>query len=114
MRPAYDRLLSVLREDLASAQTDHGVWKLPNGDEYYRRCLEFHTTTKMTPSAIHELGEGHVERIQNEMRRFVQRKIIDGNGSGHLLLSLLQDIEREGHRHVAEFSSEYYWFRARS
>lgn len=29
--------------------TDHGVWKLPAGSEYYRRCLRSHTTTDMTP-----------------------------------------------------------------
>ena len=67
--PAYDRLLNILHEDLSIDKSDHGVWKLPNGDEYYRLCLEFHTTTKMSPDEIHALGIKHVERIQNEMRR---------------------------------------------
>ncbi len=67
--PAYDRLLNILHEDLSNAKTDHGVWKLPNGDKYYKLCLEYHTTTNMSPEDIHELGKKHVERIQNEMRR---------------------------------------------
>lgn len=67
--PAYDRLLNVLHEDLSNATTDHGVWKLPNGDEYYRLCLKYHTTSNLSPEDIHEMGRKHVERIQNEMRR---------------------------------------------
>ncbi|CAF3274924.1 unnamed protein product [Rotaria sp. Silwood2] len=67
--PAYDRLLNILHEDLSNATTDHGVWKLPNGDKYYKLCLEYHTTTNMSPDEVHELGKKHVERIQNEMRR---------------------------------------------
>jgi uncharacterized protein (DUF885 family) len=67
--PAYDRLLNVLHDDLRVSQTDHGVWNLPGGDRYYQLCLEFHTTTTMTPDHVHELGKTHLERIQNEMRR---------------------------------------------
>ena len=68
---AYDRLLAVLREDFSQATTDHGVWKLPDGDRYYQLCLEYHTTTKMTPEEIYTMGIHHVERIQNEMRQCV-------------------------------------------
>lgn len=69
---AYDRLLTVLREDFSNAKTDHGVWKLPQGDLYYQLCLEFHTTTKMSAEEIHSMGLKHVERIQNEMRTSVE------------------------------------------
>lgn len=67
--PAYERLLNVLRGDLANASSDHGVWKLPEGDRFYELCLEFHTTTKMSPDEVHEMGKKHVDRIQNEMRQ---------------------------------------------
>ncbi|CAF1679687.1 unnamed protein product, partial [Rotaria sp. Silwood1] len=75
--PAYDRLLNILYEDLSNATTDHGVWKLPNGDKYYKLCLEYHTTTNMNPDEIHELGKKHVERIQNEMRNILKEKQIE-------------------------------------
>lgn len=75
--PAYDRLLNVLHEDLSNAKTDHGVWKLPNGDEYYRLCLKYHTTTNFSPEDIHEMGRKHVERIQNEMRNILKDKQIE-------------------------------------
>ncbi|CAF0871445.1 unnamed protein product [Rotaria sordida] len=75
--PAYDRLLNILHEDLSKAKTDHGVWKLPNGNKYYKLCLEFHTTTNMSPDEIHDLGKKHVERIQNEMRSILKEKQIE-------------------------------------
>ncbi|CAF3562778.1 unnamed protein product [Adineta steineri] len=75
--PAYDRLLNILYEDLSNAKTEHGVWKLPNGDKYYQLCLEYHTTTTMTAESIHELGKKHVERIQNEMRNILKEKQIE-------------------------------------
>ncbi|CAF4133871.1 unnamed protein product [Rotaria sp. Silwood2] len=52
--PAYDRLLNILPQDLSNATTDHGVWKLPNGDKYYKLCLEYHTTTNMSPDEVYE------------------------------------------------------------
>ncbi|CAF0722152.1 unnamed protein product [Adineta steineri] len=75
--PAYDRLLNTLYEDLSNTKTDHGVWKLPNGDKYYQLCLEYHNTTTMTAENIHELGKKHVERIQNEMRNILKEKQIE-------------------------------------
>ncbi|CAF0969874.1 unnamed protein product [Adineta ricciae] len=74
--PAYDRLLNVLHEDLSNAKTDHGVWKLPDGDEYYKLCLQYHTTTNMTAEEIHELGKKHVENTQDEMKKILKEKQI--------------------------------------
>jgi len=41
----------------------------PNGEEYYKDCLHFHTTTSMTASEIHQLGLDEVSRIKNEMEK---------------------------------------------
>ncbi|CAF2516703.1 unnamed protein product [Rotaria sp. Silwood2] len=57
---AYDRLLNILPQDLSNATTDHGVWKLPNGDKYYKLCLEYHTTTNMSPDEVYERGKKHI------------------------------------------------------
>ena len=39
----------------------------PDGEEYYKDCLKFHTTTSMTPQEIHQLGLDEVARIRNMM-----------------------------------------------
>jgi len=66
--PAYRKLLAYLSDLEKRAVTDHGVWKLPNGDDYYRWLLRFHTTTDMTPEEIHNLGLSEVRRIEREMQ----------------------------------------------
>ncbi|KAL9185626.1 hypothetical protein ACHAXT_003403 [Thalassiosira profunda] len=40
----------------------------PDGEAYYKDCLEFHTTTKMTAEEIHQLGLDEVKRIKLEMK----------------------------------------------
>jgi uncharacterized protein (DUF885 family) len=55
-------------EDLRPfANSDDGVWKLPDGDEFYQQTLKFFTTTDYTPEQIHNIGLSEVERIQGEI-----------------------------------------------
>lgn len=39
----------------------------PDGMQYYKDCLKFHTTTTMSPEEIHQLGLDEVERIKAAM-----------------------------------------------
>jgi uncharacterized protein (DUF885 family) len=67
VRPAYRKLAEFLATDYApKGRTEVGIWALPNGDELYRYDIEQHTTTKMDPAAIHQLGLKEVERIETE------------------------------------------------
>jgi uncharacterized protein (DUF885 family) len=49
------RLVGV-RNMVGMDALDDGVWSLPDGEEYYRRCLVLHTSTNMTPDEIHQIG----------------------------------------------------------
>ncbi|WP_420643727.1 DUF885 domain-containing protein [Candidatus Leptofilum sp.] len=66
--PAYGKLVDYLVELENKATTAEGVWKLPDGDDFYAYTLQHHTTTNMTADEIHELGWQELERIQAEMR----------------------------------------------
>lgn len=66
--PGYERLADVLRGQRDRATDDAGVWKLPDGDAYYRWALRWHTTTDLGPDEIHALGLAEVERIREAMR----------------------------------------------
>ncbi len=70
--PAYKRMSDYVESLKEKANEDAGVWKLTNGDEYYKFCLRHHTTTNMTPDEIHELGLKEVKRIQNEMKKYYE------------------------------------------
>mmetsp|Transcript_32711 Transcript_32711/g.41827 ORF Transcript_32711/g.41827 Transcript_32711/m.41827 type:complete len:645 (-) Transcript_32711:145-2079(-) len=64
---SYHKLISECQNMKKICPSDHGVCALPNGAEYYRRCLMHHTTTNMMPEQIHELGLEATQKIQTEM-----------------------------------------------
>lgn len=80
LKPAYDRLIAALTAQQARAGTDDGVWRLPNGAEYYAYCLNRATTTNMNGDQIHDLGLSEVARIHAEMEA-IKRQV---NFSGDL------------------------------
>ncbi len=73
VQPAYGRLIALLKAQEKIATTDDGVWKLPEGAEYYAFCLRQSTTTKMSADEIHELGLREVARIHRGMEEIMQR-----------------------------------------
>ena len=54
------------------ANTDDGIWSLPNGDEYYQLQIRSYTTTDYTANEIHEMGVNEVKRISNRMREILK------------------------------------------
>ncbi len=68
VRPAYESLAEFIKAQQAVATTDDGVWKHPNGADFYQYRLEMMTTTDMTADEIHDLGLSEVARIHGEMR----------------------------------------------
>ena len=67
IKPTYLGLQAVLERLLTRADTNHGVWKLPDGDAYYALKLREHTTTDITADEVHDLGLAEVARISAEM-----------------------------------------------
>ncbi|MDH5632514.1 MAG: DUF885 domain-containing protein [Gammaproteobacteria bacterium] len=65
--PAYRKLATYLSELETKSDDRAGVWKLPDGDNYYQHMLRNHTTTNMTAEEIHQLGLDEVARIHAEM-----------------------------------------------
>jgi uncharacterized protein (DUF885 family) len=65
--PAYVRLVAKLEEQATRATDDDGVWKLPQGEDYYNRTLLNWTTTRLTADRIHEIGVAEVNRILKQM-----------------------------------------------
>lgn len=66
--PAYVDLLAYIEYLETVATSDAGVWKFPEGDEYYQYMLRHENSTELTPEEIHQMGLEEVHRIQQEMR----------------------------------------------
>jgi len=90
--PAYQKFSAYFTGLEALATTDDGVWKLPDGDAFYRYCLRSNTTTDFTPEQVHQIGLDEVRRIEAEM---------------HAILTSLgvTDIQRAPQK-LLEFSKE--------
>ena len=89
--PGYSRLIAFLEKQKGVATEDAGVWKLPNGDAYYRHTLKYHTTTDESPDAIHAYGLVEVARIQGEMRSILDQLGYENLGIGEAMQALGED-----------------------
>lgn len=63
----FDTVLTALGQVQTRADSDGGVWRLPNGEAYYNAKLQLSTTTDLTADQIHQIGLDEVARIQREM-----------------------------------------------
>jgi uncharacterized protein (DUF885 family) len=71
--PAYGRLRAEMVRQQGLAPTDDGVWRFPDGANYYRALLSQYTTTNRTAEQIHQLGLSEVKRIHGEMRAIMAK-----------------------------------------
>ena len=79
VKPAYERLIAEMTRQQASAGTDDGIWRFPDGAGYYAERLGNYTTTKLTPDQVHSLGLAQVARIHGEMREIMKRTGFKGD-----------------------------------
>jgi len=72
VQPAYLKLIATLKGQQSRATKDDGVWKFPDGDQYYEANLAMFTTTNLSANDIHEIGLQDVARIHQEMRNIMK------------------------------------------
>jgi uncharacterized protein (DUF885 family) len=61
--PAIQRQADALKAVRAGATHGGGVWRLPDGEAYYRYGLKNYTTSSMTPDEVHQMGLDQVAEI---------------------------------------------------
>lgn len=76
--PAYERMIAMFAEQEAMASEDDGVWKHPDGGEYYNFLLNGYTTMDISAEEIHQIGVSEVERIHTEMRAIMDTVGFEG------------------------------------
>lgn len=90
---AYKKLITYLEHLQSIATSDDGVWKLPDGDSYYRYLLRLMTTTTMSPEEVHQTGLKEVVRLSNEMRTIL--KSIGYTDTTQSIGSVIQSISQD-------------------
>ena len=80
VQPAMAALLAFLKaEYLSGCRTSSGVSALPNGAAYYQHLVRLHTTSDLTPDAIHTLGLREVARIRGEIAKVQAQMKFEGS-----------------------------------
>ncbi|MBL4661492.1 MAG: DUF885 domain-containing protein [Alcanivoracaceae bacterium] len=91
--PAYDRMISFYAELLTEADSKAGVWKFPNGAEYYQFRVKSSTTSDYTPEYLHELGLKEVTRIVRQIKTILieQGYDVESKEIGQILNDMSKD-----------------------
>ncbi len=84
VQPAYGRLIALLEAHEKLATDDDGVWKLPDGQEFYAYRLRRSTTTNLGADEIHALGLREVARIHEGMTRIKEQVGFKGDRAAFL------------------------------
>jgi uncharacterized protein (DUF885 family) len=76
------------------APTAVGVNRLPQGDEYYAKCLRFHTATALAPKEAHALGLEQVTAVTARARTVLDTAGIKGASVPASIRSLMSAARR--------------------
>jgi uncharacterized protein (DUF885 family) len=88
---AAARQVALLRELRPGAREVAGVGALPNGGAYYEACLRFHTTTALTPEAVHRLGLEEAARVSDRARSILAAHGLGGVSVGEGMARLSKE-----------------------
>ena len=75
----YEQIIGTLQTLATQADSNEGVWRLPDGEAYYAQRVAASTTTDLTPQQIHQIGLDEVARIQGEMEAIKESVGFEGS-----------------------------------
>ncbi len=91
IRPALGRQLELLKSWRPKAVHDAGIWRLPDGGDYYAVSLKTYTTSSMTPEEIHKTGLDIVAQLQSQADAIMKTQGLTKGTVGERLRGMFQD-----------------------
>lgn len=79
LKPAYEKLIKELDKHRGLTPEGDGVWRLPQGSDWYQNRLNWFTTTDLSAKQVHQLGLDNVDRIHSEMKAIMKTVGYEGN-----------------------------------
>jgi len=86
--PALLRQIAAVKAAQAKATHDAGVWKLKQGDAFYRVALEGSTTTRLSPEEVHKFGLDQAAEIGARINALMDKASVPAGPLGQRLASL--------------------------
>lgn len=75
----YEQAIASLEAASRLAASDDGVWRLPEGKDYYAWAVRRNTTTTLSPDELHAIGLAELEKSRADMARIAGS--LGGKGS---------------------------------
>lgn len=89
--PAVERQAEALRAVRPQAIHEGGVWRLPDGEAYYRFGLKFYTTSALTPDEVHQMGLEQVAEISARADALLRAQGMTQGTVGERIAAIGQD-----------------------
>jgi uncharacterized protein (DUF885 family) len=89
--PALDRQIAEARSLRARAVHDAGIWRLPQGAEFYAAALHNTTTTGLSPDEVHKFGLDQAREIGARLDAELRRQGFTGGTIGERMAALYKD-----------------------
>jgi uncharacterized protein (DUF885 family) len=89
--PAIQRQAEALKAVRPGATHDGGVWRLPQGEDYYRFGLKYFTTSSMTPDEVHQMGLEQVAEISARADALLKAQGLTQGSVGERIAALGKD-----------------------
>jgi uncharacterized protein (DUF885 family) len=89
--PALQAQHDTLKAMRAKAGHDAGVWRLPNGEAYYRWLLKEGTSTTLTPEQVHKMGLEQNKAIEARMDGLLRAQGLTQGSVGERMTALGKD-----------------------
>jgi uncharacterized protein (DUF885 family) len=110
--PALDRQIAELARQRTRATADAGVWKLPQGEDYYAWTLRASTTTRLSPDEVHAMGREQLADYQSQMDAILRTQGLTRGTVGERMTALGKDPRflypdnDEGRRQIIAYLGE--------
>ncbi len=79
VQPAYQDLIAELKIQRELTPEGDGVWRSPDGENWYKNRLNWFTTTELSPDQVHQIGLDNVQRIHKLMQEIMHKVGFEGN-----------------------------------
>ena len=89
--PALDRQIAAFTQATAHAPDTAGIYRLPDGEAYYRWALKLGTTTDLTAAEIHAIGLEQNRAIQARMDVILKSQGLKDGSVGERASALNKD-----------------------
>lgn len=88
VRPALQRQLAAVKALRPKATHDAGIWKIKDGEAFYKVALANTTTSRMSPAEVHQFGIDQAKMLTDRIAMEMQKAGITGGSVGARLAGM--------------------------